>query len=80
MEKSCMDPKVIMARGHTSSMWGHVCWYLAAIFAVLGVIGDAVNVTLGLEPTSWFLLAIALFAASVANFIGWAMALYLSSK
>jgi len=27
-------------------------------FAVLGVIGDALNVTLGLESMSWFLLAI----------------------
>jgi len=28
------------------------------IFAALGVIGDAVNITLGLESMSWFLLAI----------------------
>ena len=28
------------------------------VFAALGVVGDAVNVTLGLEPMSWFLLAI----------------------
>ncbi len=28
------------------------------IFAALGVIGDALNITLGLEPMSWLLLAI----------------------
>jgi len=27
-------------------------------FALLGVIGDALNITLGLESMSWFLLAI----------------------
>lgn len=32
--------------------------YACFIFAALGIIGDAVNVTLGLESMSWFLLAI----------------------
>jgi len=32
--------------------------YACFIFAALGVIGDAVNITLGLESMSWFLLAI----------------------
>jgi ubiquinone/menaquinone biosynthesis C-methylase UbiE len=31
---------------------------LSFLFAALGVIGDALNTTLGLEPMSWFLLAI----------------------
>lgn len=29
-----------------------------AVFAALGVIGDALNITLGLEPMIWLLLAI----------------------
>ena len=32
--------------------------YACFVFAALGVIGDAVNITLGLESMSWFLLAI----------------------
>ena len=32
--------------------------YACFIFAALGVIGDAVNITLGLESMSWFLLSI----------------------
>ena len=32
---------------------GHVCWFLGAVFAVLGIIGDAANATLGLEPMAW---------------------------
>ena len=37
---------------------GSVFTYLSFLFAALGVIGDALNTTLGLEPMSWFLLAI----------------------
>jgi len=32
--------------------------YACFIFTALGVIGDAANITLGLESMSWFLLAI----------------------
>jgi len=32
--------------------------YACFIFAALGVIGDAMNTTLGLDSMSWFLLAI----------------------
>ena len=32
--------------------------YACFIFAALGVIGDALDITLGLESMSWFLLAI----------------------
>jgi len=32
--------------------------FFSFVFAALGVIGDALNITLGLENMSWFLLAI----------------------
>ena len=57
----------------------HIYWFLAAIFAGLGISGDAANVTLGLEPISWFLLAIAAFLASITYFIGWAVSWYLET-
>ncbi len=40
--------------GRTAAVFTYVCF----IFAALGVIGDALNMTLGLESMSWFLLAI----------------------
>jgi hypothetical protein len=40
------------------ALFGDICQCLCSIFAALGVIGDALNVTLGLEPMSWLLLAI----------------------
>ena len=39
-------------------MFGGICQYACFLFAALGVIYDALNITLGLEPISWFLLAI----------------------
>jgi hypothetical protein len=41
------------------ALFGDICQYACFLFAALGVIGDASNVTLGLEPTSWLLLAVA---------------------
>ena len=39
---------------------------LGLLFAVLGVIGDALSIMLGLESMSWFLLAI-FFSVSAAG-------------
>jgi len=66
-----------MADVRVAGLWGHICWFLGAIFAVLGIIGDAANVTLGLEPTSWLLLAIGAFVAGIPFFIGLGLAWYL---
>jgi len=59
-----------------AGMWavcGGVCWILALIFAILGIIAEAMNTALGLTPMSWYLLAIALFAASISGYLGWAV-------
>jgi hypothetical protein len=37
---------------------GSVVTLLSLLFAALGIVSDALNITLGLEPMSWFLLAI----------------------
>ena len=38
---------------------------LSFLFAIVGIIGDALNATLGLETLSWFLLAIIFGISSV---------------
>jgi hypothetical protein len=48
---------------------------LGLIFAILGVIAEAAETTLGLSPLSWYLLAIALFIAGISWYIGWAVGL-----
>ena len=39
--------------------------YLGAAFMVLGIVGDALNVVPGLEPTNWLILAITFLAVSI---------------
>lgn len=66
-----------MADVRVAGLGGHTGWFLGAIFAVLGIIADAANVTLGLEPTSWLLLAIVVFMASMPFYMGLGLAWYL---
>ncbi len=80
MEKGFGSYKVVLGKGGLMRAWGAACWSLGFVFAVLGVIGDAMNATIGLEPISWFLLAIAGFAGSIAWYLGWAVALYFDAK
>lgn len=80
MEKSWWwSSRAIMRRGDKWSRWGSSCWALGVIFAILGIIADAINGTLGLEATSWFLLSIALFVASVTKYVLWVGAHYLDT-
>lgn len=73
------DREHMKASVGSSGALGHACWFLGIFFALLGVIGDAADVNLGLEPQSWLLLAIVASVLSVPLFIGWAVAWYLRS-
>ena len=64
----------------TSGLWGHILWFLGAIFAILGIIGDATNTNLGLEPISWLMLAAVVVLLSICLFIGLAISWYLADK
>jgi hypothetical protein len=56
--KPFKDREDVKAEIRNCDLFGGICQYACFAFAALGVYGDALNVTLGLEPTSWFLLAI----------------------
>ena len=64
----------------TSGLLGHILWFLGVIFAILGVIGDATNTNLGLEPLSWLVLAAVVLLLGVCLFIGLAISWYLAEK
>jgi hypothetical protein len=72
--------KWILGMGSMWSLLGGLCWTLGLIFAVLGIIADAINDAVGLGESSWFLLAIALFVAALSWYIGWAVAVYIDAK
>jgi hypothetical protein len=55
----------------------HICWFLGAIFAILGIIAGATNTVVGLGPVYWLLLSIAAFLAGVPMLVTWAVAMRL---
>ena len=83
MAKGMMDRKWIIAKGGVLMFVGRFFWWMGVVCVVLGIISRitnvTLNITLGLEPMSWFLLAIAFFVASIPNFIGWALAVHLDA-
>ena len=70
----------LKANIRTSGLWGHILWFLGAIFAILGIIGDATNKNIGLEPLSWFALAAVVVLLGICMFIGLAIGWYLVDK
>ena len=57
----------------------HICWWLGIVFVLMGVVSDAINMTIGLESISWLLLAIATFMAGIPMLLTWALAMHLLS-
>ncbi|HLE74813.1 MAG TPA: hypothetical protein VI864_02045 [Candidatus Bathyarchaeia archaeon] len=57
-DKPFKNREKVKAEVRNCSLFGDVCQYLCFLFAALGVIGDALNITLGLESMAWLLLAI----------------------
>jgi hypothetical protein len=62
-----------------AGLLGGIFRALGIVFALLRVIGEAANVKIGLEQTSWYLLAIVASVLSVSLWISWAVSLYLKS-
>ncbi len=65
--------------GGVYAVWGSVCWILGVVFAIIGIVAGAIDAAIGLESTSWLLLAVAAFVASIPEYIGWAVAVYLDA-
>jgi hypothetical protein len=80
MAKRWKESKWITGKGGMWAAWGGACWILGIIFAIVGIIGELLNATLGLVPMSWYLLSIAFFVASIPEYLGWVVAVYLHNK
>ena len=71
--------EVVRTSIRSGGLTTHICWFLGAIFALIGIVGGAIDARIGLEAIHWFLLAIALFAASITSSIGGAVSWYLET-
>jgi len=79
MEKR-VDPKWLAAKAGMQANWGAALWILGFIFAILGIIADVNNGTLGLTMMAWFMLAIVFHLAGLSYWMGYALAMYLKAK
>jgi len=79
LRKCSMKREEIIAAGGAHCDGGFVLWSLGLTFAALGAISDAMNVTLGIEPISWLLLAIVSCLSAIASWIAWALAVHLDA-
>ncbi len=67
-DKPFKDREDVKADIRLCALVGNIFSFACFGFAALGVIGDALDITLGLESMSWFLLAIvAALSALVPN-------------
>jgi len=57
-EQPFKNREELKARIKLCGNWSTICVVLAFLFALLGIIANALNKTLGLDSMSWFLLAI----------------------
>jgi len=69
-----------MADPRSTGLWGHVCWFLSAIFAIIGIIAAAIDAEIGLGATNWFLLAIVVAVLGIPFFMGVSLAWFLKEK
>ena len=75
----CTDIEKAKAELAPCGRAAEICSLLLIPFLLLGIISDAANITLGLEPMSWFLLTIATALFGIFARIGWAVAWYLNT-
>jgi hypothetical protein len=57
MARHWEDREKVKANIRSEGWSAHICWFLGAVFAVLGIVAGAMNASLGLSSTGWLLLA-----------------------
>jgi hypothetical protein len=75
-----VDPKWVVKMTRSAAMWGGTLWFLSFLFAILGIVADATNGTLGLTMMAWFMLAIVFQLAGLSYWISWALGVYFKNK
>ncbi len=77
MARHWEDKEKLKAGVSGAGLYGHVFWFAGGLFALLGVLADILNRSVGLDATSWLLLSVATLLMGNAMFIGWAVAWHL---
>ena len=72
--KCSMKLEEIIAAGEAHCDAGFIIGILCVAFAVLGVISDAMNITLVIESISWLLLSIVTCLVAISAWMSWILA------
>jgi hypothetical protein len=59
---------------------GSIVTWLGVALAIVGIISESNQIFYGLNPTSWYLLAIASLILGLGCWLGWAVGIYLHIK
>ena len=79
LRKCAMKHEEIISSGGAHCDGAFVFWFFGIAFIVLGVVSDAMNITLVLEPVSWFLIAIFFGLSATVSWIAWVLAVHLEA-
>jgi len=79
LRKCAMKREEIVAAGGAHCDGAFVLWFLGAVFVVFGVVSDAMNITLVLEPISWFLMALFFGLSAAVSWVTWMLAVHLDA-
>jgi hypothetical protein len=79
LRKCAMKREEIVASGGAHCDGAFVLWFLGIAFVILGVVSDAMNIGLVLEPISWFLVTIFFGLSATVSWITWTLAVHLDA-
>lgn len=80
LRKCAMKREEIISSGGAHCDGGFVCGFIGIVFAVLGVVSDAMNILiLSVEPTSWLLLSIFAGLLAISSWMAWVLAVHLDA-
>ena len=71
------EPRFTKRNRGSMGVMGSIFVWLGVIFVVLGIIGQAIDATIGFEPIFWLVLGVASFLFSLGCWLGWAVGMYL---
>ncbi len=79
MLEAWTDRKFIIGWRGRSGIMSSVLFWLGVVFSVLGIIGVAKDIDLGIGAIPWLLLAGLVFVASMFNCLFWAVGMILEA-
>jgi uncharacterized membrane protein YdbT with pleckstrin-like domain len=76
MMESWSEPEFTVRGRVRMGVMGGIGTWLGVIFAILGIIGEAIDATIGFEPIFWLVLAVVSLLFGLSCWLGWGLGMY----